>query len=285
MTLGVYASVSFCFSPSPRPVLVFSTGGSSLLGFPPLTWFSCLGLGLGAFLSFFGRLWRGSHSSFFFCSLLGLLFLPPVPHWCCFFMGGCCLPSCLSLRSLPSWASVSLVSVSFSLFLCSGALLLLSCPSPCLFVLLACILLSRYFLSSLGFGLLFVLVPLLLNSVESQFLRDGVLPLGHSIGCCVCVCFMSWLSLSPCHWSSSGSGRWFSSSSTLGWVVFPLVQVHSVGFLSFSLFMGVSAFPCGAGFLSLLSLLSSLAFPVCLRSLPHVCVVMCLGYAAVAVCC
>ena len=55
-------SVSFCFSPSARPVLVLSTGGSSLLGFraPPLTWFSCLGLGLAAFLSFCGL--RSNHS-------------------------------------------------------------------------------------------------------------------------------------------------------------------------------------------------------------------------------
>ena len=204
------------------------------------------GFGSRCLLVLLWSFWRGCRISPSSSALLGLRFLPPVPHWCCLSIGGCCLPSCLSLRSLPSWASVSLASISFGLVLYSGALLLPSCPSPCLFGFLECVLLGRYFLSSFGLGLVFVIVHLLCNSVESQFLRDGVLPLGrvHSIGCCLYVCFLSWLSLSPCPWSSSGSGRWFSSSSyALGWVVFPLSLVRSFGFLSLSLFMGLSRLP------------------------------------------
>ena len=267
MTLAVYASVS-CFSPSPRPVLVLSTGGSSLIGFraPPLTCFSCLGLGLGAFLSFCGLLLL---SSWLPLSSTGTSLV-------LFSVGGCCLPSCLSLRSLPSWASVSLTSISFGLVFCSGALLLSLCPSHCLFGFLECVLLGRYFLSSFGFGFLFVVVRLLRNSVESQFLRDGVLPLGrvHSAQSYFVpmslVLFWFW-SLVLFFFFCSWLGGLSPVVGSLLWV--PLLLSLPGGFL-----------PSHVGLAFFLFFLCCHLLPFrFVRSFVFICVVMCLGSGAVAV--
>ena len=86
------------------------------------------------------------------------------------------LPPCLSVFGFPaSFASVSLASVPFAWFVSSGASrLLLSC------VFLSLFLLGRFIFSSVYWPSV-VLVHLLRNSVESQFLRDGVLPLGRVI--------------------------------------------------------------------------------------------------------
>ena len=64
------------------------------------------------------------------------------------------------------------------------------------------------FLALLGIQPCVVLLHLLRDSVESQFLRDGVLPLGRvfSVGCGYCsfsVCLFSWPSFSVRPWSSS----------------------------------------------------------------------------------
>ena len=131
------------------------------------------------------------------------------------------MPSFLSVLALPALggSSLSLASVCLGLGYWADSWLLRSCPSRLLSVwFLVCVLLGRHFLATLGFGLAFVLVHLLRDLVESQFLRDGVLPLGRgcSVGCCFCVCFLFWRSLSTCPWSSSCSGR-LSSSFFCSW--------------------------------------------------------------------
>ena len=82
-----------------------------------------------------------------------------------------------------------------SVLLCTGfwatVWLLRSFPHHFLcFRCLACVLIGCYCLSFFGFGLVFVLRRLLRDSVESLFLRDGVLPLGQvcSVGCGFSVC-------------------------------------------------------------------------------------------------
>ena len=76
-----------------------------------------------------------------------------------------------------------------------------SCSSLCPFSV-------SVYLPSLGFVHVFFFFNLLCESVASQFLRDGVLPLGRvfSVGCSCCsfsVCFFSWPSFSIHPWSSS----------------------------------------------------------------------------------
>ena len=97
----------------------------------------------------------------------------------------------MSLLSLPWKVPFSLASVLFHMCFWAPVWLLRSFPRRFLcFQYLACVLIGRYFLSSFGFGLLFVLLCLLHDSVESQFLRDGALPLGRvcSIDCGFSVC-------------------------------------------------------------------------------------------------
>ena len=97
----------------------------------------------------------------------------------------------MSLLSLPRKLPFSLASVVFHMCLWAPVWLLRLFPRHFLcFRYLACVLIGRYFLSSFGFGLLFVLLRLLHGSVESRFLRDGVLPLGRvcSVGCGFSVC-------------------------------------------------------------------------------------------------
>ena len=121
------------------------------------------------------------------------------------------LPSFLYVFALPALAGRCISSV------CSlaWAFVLLFCS--CTRILLAFVLLGRCFLPSLGFSLVFVLLRLLRDSVESQFLHDGVLPLGRvcSVGCGFYICLLSCPSLSDCPWSSSCFGRVFSSVGDL----------------------------------------------------------------------
>ena len=103
-----------------------------------------------------------------------------------FCFGGLCLPSCMSLLSLPWQGAVFLVSVLFSVGFFAAVSLLCSYPRRLLcFRFLAFVFLGRCFLHSLGFSLVFVLLCLLRDSVKSQFPRDGVLPLGRvcSVSC------------------------------------------------------------------------------------------------------
>ena len=122
--------------------------------------------------------------------LVAVAFLPVCPAPC---LGG----------------SRSLSLASVRLGYCAVGLLLRSCPIVYFICIgfLGCVLLGRRFLASLDSGLAFILVHLLCDSVESQFLHDGVLPLGRvcSVSCCFClfpvwavfvllslVLFMSW---------------------------------------------------------------------------------------------
>ena len=107
----------------------------------------------------------------------------------------------MSLFSLPWKVPVSLASVLFRMGFWATVWLLRSFPRRFLcFRCLACLLICRYFLSSFSFDLVFVLLRLLRDSVESQFLRDGVLPLGRvcsvSCGFSVCAVFAVFISLS-----------------------------------------------------------------------------------------
>ena len=152
-----------------------------------------------------------------FCSLC-LRFLPAVPpwYWFCFWW---LLPSFLSVLVLPALGGRSLSCVFLPWLLrCWLAHTLGVLVDFICFGFLVCVLLGRRFLATLGFGLAFTLVHLLRDSVESQFLRDGVLRLGRvcSVGCCFSVCFLFGQSLSTCPWSSSCSGR-LSSSFFCSW--------------------------------------------------------------------
>ena len=97
----------------------------------------------------------------------------------------------MSLLSLLWKVPLSLASVLFHMCFWAPVWLLCSFPRRFLcFRYLACVLISRCFLSSFDFGLLFVLLRLLRDSVESQFLHDVVFPLGRvcSVGCGFSVC-------------------------------------------------------------------------------------------------
>ena len=120
---GRLCVVSFCFSPSPRPVLVLSSGWSSPLRFraTPLPWFACLDLGLGDFFSFCGLRWRGVN----IVLLLLLSFWPPLPYTgasrVLFSMFS--FASLLVVLAFPAFLDtcLSLASVSFALVFFSGA--------------------------------------------------------------------------------------------------------------------------------------------------------------------
>ena len=209
------------------------------------------------FFSFYSLLSRVSHS--YYSTLLGLCFLPAVPLWCCSPLLS--LPTFLSVFGFPASFDLCLSCVcSFDWFVCSGTSRLLS---SLVFGFLTLFLLGRFFLSSVCWPCV-VLVHLLRNSVEYQFLRDGVLPLGRVISCgfswggsglvhlcpliirplpvlvdgSLLVCFCSWLG-----GLSSASVRYFG-----------------VPLLLFLL--GVFRLPVWAGFLSFRSLLLSFAFQV-----------------------
>ena len=96
-----------------------------------------------------------------------------------------CLHSFLSLHSLLSWPSVSLASVSLALFFCSSTSHLPSYPSLLSLWVTDVLPPWSLLLVLLMLWPCVVLVHLLRNSVESQFLRDGVIPLGRviSYGC------------------------------------------------------------------------------------------------------
>ena len=208
MPFGALGLVVFCFSPFRSLVFVplfrwvFSSWGSVLL----LFWgFSRLRFGLCAF---FVLLWFSlavfrvgpspalSLFSLFFQGFFAVVVL----FWSPFTF----LP--VSLLSLPWKVPISLASVLFRMSFWVPVWLLRSFPHRFLcFRCLACVLIGRYFLSSFGFGLLYVLLRLLCDSVESKFLRDGILPLGRvcSVGCGFSVCavficlsfilFLGWL--------------------------------------------------------------------------------------------
>ena len=162
-----------------------------------------------------------------------------------FSFGGFCLHSFLSLHSLLSWPSVSLASVSLTLFFCSGTLHLPSYLS----------LLSLWGTDVLPpWSLLLVLLLLwpcvvlvhhLRNSVESQFLHEGVLPLGRVLSY-------------GCSWGRSGLGHlwplfwsmilfFFCFCSWLGGLSSASVRSFGVPLL-LSLSLGLSAFPYGLAF-------------------------------------
>ena len=118
--------------------------------------------------------------------------VPPLAFFSCWWL----IPPFLSILALPSLeVALSLSSVRLGLGSFAVSWLLLSCPRPLSLGLgcLACFLLNCLFLATFGSGLALVLVNLLGASVESQFLRDGVLPLGRvcSVGCFLCVRFQS----------------------------------------------------------------------------------------------
>ena len=189
-----YLLTSLRWSPSaslffPPPVLALSPGGHFLLGGPCYSSSVSFPSGLRS-RSLLGHsvVFASGVSHWSFCSLLDFHFFPEVPHWWLVFcFGGLCLPSCVSFLSLPWQGAVFLASVIYSVGFCAAVSLLRSYPSRLLcFPFLAFFLLCRCFLTSLGFSLVFVLR----DTVESQFLRGGVLPLGRvcSVGCGFSVC-------------------------------------------------------------------------------------------------
>ena len=112
--------------------------------------------------------------SFSYSSLLGLRFLPAMPPSCSSRWLSC-LPAFLSLgsRLLPPLSLLRL-------FPLTGSSPLVLRAFSCLVVFLSLFLLGHFMFSSVYWPSV-VLVHLLRNSVESQFLRDGVLPLGRVI--------------------------------------------------------------------------------------------------------
>ena len=86
-----------------------------------------------------------------------------------------CLPSFLSLGSLLTSTSVSLAFVPFDWFFAPSLV-----SSSLVLGFLTLFLLGHFFVSSVYWPCV-VLVHFLRNSVESQFLHDGVLPLGRVI--------------------------------------------------------------------------------------------------------
>ena len=178
-----------------------------------------------------------------FYSLLGLRFLPPVPHGCCF--PWLAVAYLLAVLAFPAFLAIclSLASVSFDLVVYSGASLLCLCPCPCLWV--PSVRPPRSLLLVLLRLQPCVVLVHLRNSVESQFLRDGVLPLGRvlSYGC-----FLALVDLGRSSYSRSGRGFSSSSPSAHGWAVFPQLRFAPLRFLSSSLFLGLSAFPYGLTF-------------------------------------
>ena len=192
-----------------------------------------------------------------------------------------CLPSFLSLSSLLFSTPVSLASVPFDWFVCFGTSCLLS---SLVFGFLPLFLLDRFFLSSVYWPCV-VLVHLLHNSVTSQFLRDGVLPLGRVISY-----GFSWggsglvhlcpLVIRPLRfWSMI----LFLSASALGWEFFPKLRFATLGFLSFSL-LEFSAFPYGLAFFLFVHCCCLSPFRFCPLSPLPVSVLIYLVYGAVAVC-
>ena len=102
----------------------------------------------------------------FLASAYFQLCLPSVPLLC-----SLCLPAFLSLGYLLPSTSVSLATVPFDWFVSNG-----TSRFSCL-GFLSVFLRGRFIVSSVYWPSV-VLVHLLRNSVESQFLRDGVLTLG-----------------------------------------------------------------------------------------------------------
>ena len=159
------------------------------------------------------------------CAALGLLSF-----------GGFCSGPFLSLGSLLPWPSVSLASVSLTysfprvLHTVPRLISLLSWVSRILppWPLLVLLRLWPWV----------ILVHLIHNSVASQFLRDGVLPLGRVISCGA---FLGFFWSSPFLFlgrsSAPGSDRWFSFSSlyAFGVAVCPQLRFASLGFITFSL--------------------------------------------------
>ena len=179
-----------------------SSCGSFLLGGPSSS-SSVGGFGLG---TFFILLWF----SLGLFSLVCLLLSSRFP-----------LPSSGSSLVLFWSPSLPLFSFLFLPWLVSFSRRLSSLVCPCVLMSPPRWFLSRHlgflfflasfsvcFLPSLGFVLVLFFFNLLRDSVESQFLRDGVLPLGRvfSVGCGCCsfsVCFFSGPSFSVRPWSSS----------------------------------------------------------------------------------
>ena len=130
----------------------------------------------------------------------------------------------------PCLGGVALSLASVRLGYCADGLLLRSCPIVYFicFGFLVCVLLGRRFLASLDSGLAFILVHLLCDSVESQFLHDGVLPLGRvcSVSCCFCL-FPVWavFVLGPLHVLVVSPPL----SSALGGVECPLRRLSPLG--------------------------------------------------------
>ena len=112
--------------------------------------------------------------SFSYSPLLGLRLLPAMPPPCSSRWLSC-LPAFLSLCS---WLLPPLSLLH--LFPLPGSSPLVLRAFSCLVVFLALFFLGRFMFSSVYWPSV-VLVHLLRNSVESQFLRDGVLPLGRVI--------------------------------------------------------------------------------------------------------
>ena len=187
----------------------------------------CLG---SVLLLFRGALvWLGSRCLlvFLWSSLAGVAFVrlfllssrPLLPStgasWVLFPIAGFCPPSCCpGVHCLLGHLSLSLASVSFDLVFYSGASLLHSCPCPCLWV--PSVRPPRpLLLVLLRLQPCVVLVHLLRNSVELQFLRDRVLTLGQvfSYGCFLGL-FWSWSFLLFRIWSFVLS--FFSLCSWLG---------------------------------------------------------------------
>ena len=208
--MGVLASVPFCS-------LVLLVPSRSSLRVLFSSWFRCSsssvallsGVGSRGLLAFLSSSLAGCHfyaSALFLASASFHRYLVSILPW--FHL----LTFLLSLRSLPFPISVSLASVSFALVFFSGTSLLHSCTCPC-FSVLACGLLGPYSWSSFGFCRQCFLVPLLRNSVESQYpLRRGP-PFGPS---CLIALFLVVRVLTAfglCCSSVYGSGRWFPSSS------------------------------------------------------------------------
>ena len=252
LSFGVSASVSFCSSSSSScPVWVLFLSGFLffdhvlLLFRGSLVWHWVSVSSLLSLPFFEGcrlRLLLFSVSAYLQLCLAGVLLL----WWL--------LPTLfLSFRSLLSWPSVCLPSLSLDLFFCSGPLPLPSYPRLLSLWVPDVLLPWSLLLVLLRPWPCVVLVPLLRNSVESQFLRDGVLPLGRVISC-------------GGSWGHSGLGHLWplvghplpvlvDGSLLLGLAGLSSASVHSFGVPLLLFLHGAFRFPVWAGFLSFRSLL------------------------------
>ena len=185
--------------------------------------------------------------------LLGLRFLSPVPPGCCFpLMGFAYVHFCL-------WVPCFLDPLSllrlFTLT-CSSTLVLHTFPRI-LVSFLGCLvifLLGLFFLSSFGFGLVWFMFTFFITQSNLSSFATGS-SLWAELSCMI----VSWGSSGLSHLRSLFvlplpvlvDGSLILFIIAFGVAVFPQLRFAPLGFLTFSLFMGLSSFPYGLTFFPL----------------------------------